>query len=88
MARRFNVNGCEKHLCPVQLSRGRETELREEVVSLRQEKKELQYNMCVLEEDNQILREEIQNLRGKTLRPQSYVVIIFVRFQIQHGSFI
>ncbi|KAA8591156.1 hypothetical protein FQN60_002099, partial [Etheostoma spectabile] len=55
----------------VELSRGREAELREEVVSLRQEKKELLYNICVLKEDNYILREEIQNLRGKTFSPQN-----------------
>ncbi|XP_068588909.1 TRAF3-interacting JNK-activating modulator isoform X2 [Cebidichthys violaceus] len=47
----------------VELSRTREAELREEVVSLRQEKKELQYNIGLLEEDYQILREEIQHLR-------------------------
>ncbi|XP_054465213.1 coiled-coil domain-containing protein 157 isoform X2 [Anoplopoma fimbria] len=47
----------------VELSRSREAELREELVSLQQEKKELNYNMSLLEEDNQILREEIQNLR-------------------------
>lgn len=56
-------------MCPVQLSRAREAELREEVVSLRQEKKELLYNIQLLEEDNHTLREEIQQLRGKTLRP-------------------
>ncbi len=53
-------------MCPVQLSRAREAELREEEVSLRQENKELQYNICLLEEDNQMLREEILHLRGKT----------------------
>lgn len=66
-ARSVSVNGCEKHMCPVQLSRAREAEQREEVASLKQEKNELQYNICLLEEDNQALREEIQNLRGKTL---------------------
>ncbi|XP_029292244.1 TRAF3-interacting JNK-activating modulator isoform X2 [Cottoperca gobio] len=47
----------------VELSRGREAGLQEEVVSLSQEKKELQYNFCLLEEDSQILRDEIQLLR-------------------------
>ncbi len=75
MVRSFDVNGCEKHVCPVQLSRAREAELRDEGVSLRQEKKELQYNICLLKEDNNILREEIQQLRGKTLRPQSHVFL-------------
>jgi len=60
--------------------------MREEVVSLRQEKKALQYNMCLLEEDNQILREEIQHLRGKILRcffrVQGNMVIFFKQFSI------
>ncbi|XP_068996669.1 TRAF3-interacting JNK-activating modulator-like [Embiotoca jacksoni] len=43
----------------VELSRAREDELREEVMSLKQEK---QYNICLLEEENQTLREEIQHL--------------------------
>lgn len=51
-----------------QLSRAREHELREEVLSLRQEKQDLQYNICLVEEDNQNLREEIQHLRGKTFQ--------------------
>lgn len=63
-------------MCPVQLSRAREAELRDEVLSLRQEKKELQYNIGLLEEDNQMLREEIQHLRGKTLGPLSHVLPI------------
>lgn len=49
-----------------QLCRARERELRDEMLSLRQEKQDLQYNICLLEEDNQTLREEIQQLRGKT----------------------
>ena len=70
--RGLNVNDFEmtgkknKNLCLVQLCRAREVELQEEVASLRQEKQELQYNICLLEKDNQTLREEIQNLRGKT----------------------
>lgn len=62
-------------MCPVQLSRAREAELRDEVLSLRQEKKELQYNIGLLEEDNQTLREEIQQLRGKTLSPLTHVFL-------------
>ncbi|XP_034445415.1 TRAF3-interacting JNK-activating modulator [Hippoglossus hippoglossus] len=46
----------------VELSGAREAKLKEEVVSLRRENKDLQYNICRLEEDNHILREEIQNL--------------------------
>lgn len=72
-------------VCPVQLSRSREAELRDEVVSLRQEKKELQYNMCLLEEDNQGLREEIQHLRGKTLLYR-VLSVTFKILQRQHGS--
>lgn len=53
-------------MCSVQLSRARETELKGEVESLRQQRQELQYNIHLLEEDNQTLREEIQQLRGKT----------------------
>lgn len=59
-------------MCPAQLSRAAEAELREEVVSLTQEKRELQYNICLLEEDSQMLREEIQHLRGKTLGPERH----------------
>ncbi|TKS77494.1 TRAF3-interacting JNK-activating modulator [Collichthys lucidus] len=51
----------------VELSRAREAELRQEALSLTQEKRELQYNIYLLKEDNQMLREEIQHLRGKTL---------------------
>lgn len=49
----------------MQLSRAREAELREEVVLLQQEKKELQYNIRLLEQDNEILREEIEQLSGE-----------------------
>lgn len=62
-------------MCPVQLSRARETELEGEVESLRQQRQELQYNIHLLEEDNQTLREEIQQLRGKTPRPLSHVLL-------------
>ncbi|KAM7412070.1 hypothetical protein PAMA_021844 [Pampus argenteus] len=48
----------------IEMSRAREAELREEVVSLRQERNELQYNMCQVEEDNQVLREKIQQFRN------------------------
>ncbi|KAM7404598.1 hypothetical protein PAMP_011933 [Pampus punctatissimus] len=47
----------------IEMSRAREAELREEVASLRQEKNELQYNICLVEEDNQVLREKIQQFR-------------------------
>ncbi|KAK7878558.1 hypothetical protein WMY93_030394 [Mugilogobius chulae] len=47
----------------VELSRVRETELKEELASLKQHSQELQYNICLLEEDNDVLREEIQNIR-------------------------
>uniref|UniRef100_A0A3Q3MZ89 TRAF3-interacting JNK-activating modulator-like n=1 Tax=Labrus bergylta TaxID=56723 RepID=A0A3Q3MZ89_9LABR len=49
----------------LELFRAREAELMEEVVSLRQEMKEQQYNISLLEDDNQMLREEIQHIRGK-----------------------
>lgn len=62
-------------MCPVQLSRARETELEGEVESLRQQRQELQYNIHLLEEDNQMLREEILQLRGKTPRPLSHVLL-------------
>lgn len=54
-------------MCCVQLYMSRETELKKEVVLLRQEKQELQYNICLLEEDNQTLRDEAQHLRGKMI---------------------
>ncbi|KAJ0064170.1 hypothetical protein NL108_001480 [Boleophthalmus pectinirostris] len=47
----------------LELSRVREEELKEELVSLKQQNQELQYNTCLLEEDNNALREEIQHLR-------------------------
>lgn len=65
--------------CLVQMSRTREAELKEEVESLRQETKELQYNICLLEEDNQTCREHIQHLQGKTLRLSvAFVAFIWV----------
>lgn len=59
-----------------QLCRARERELRDEMLSLRQEKQDLQYNICLLEEDNQTLREEIQQLRGKTSRLVFFRIIV------------
>ncbi|XP_070766540.1 TRAF3-interacting JNK-activating modulator [Enoplosus armatus] len=58
----------------VELSRAREAERREEVVSLRQEMKEQQYNICLLEEDNQMLREEIQHLRDGSNESQDFLM--------------
>ncbi|XP_042347404.1 TRAF3-interacting JNK-activating modulator isoform X2 [Plectropomus leopardus] len=58
----------------VELSKAREAELRDEVVSMRQEKQELQYNICLLEEDNQILREEIQHLRDGSNESQDFMM--------------
>lgn len=52
----------------VKISRSREAELEEEVALLQQEKQELQYNICLLEVDNQTLRDEIQRPRGETGR--------------------
>lgn len=46
-----------------ELSRVREEELTEELVSLKQHNQELQYNIRVLEENNDVLQEEIQQLR-------------------------
>lgn len=62
-------------MCLVQLSRAREAELKEEVELFKQETKELQYNICLLEEDNQTCREQIQHLQGKTLRPLTDVSV-------------
>ncbi|XP_033825453.1 TRAF3-interacting JNK-activating modulator [Periophthalmus magnuspinnatus] len=45
----------------LELSQVREAELREELVSLKTQNQELQYSICLLEENNDILREEIQN---------------------------
>ncbi|XP_056129762.1 TRAF3-interacting JNK-activating modulator [Lampris incognitus] len=58
----------------LQLSRGREAELTEIVESLHQEKKELLYNISVLEEDNQMLRDEIQSLRDDSAERRDSVV--------------
>ncbi|XP_026189048.1 TRAF3-interacting JNK-activating modulator [Mastacembelus armatus] len=77
----------------VKLSRAREAEHREEVVSLRQEKKELQYNISLLEENNQILREEIQQLRDGSNESQAFMVQDFLtsagaqpRLQVRRDS--
>ncbi|XP_037335354.2 TRAF3-interacting JNK-activating modulator isoform X1 [Pungitius pungitius] len=58
----------------VQLFRTREAELEEEVVSLQQEKKELQYNIGLLKEDHQILREEIEHQRDDGSESQGFVL--------------
>lgn len=52
----------------VKISRNREAELGEEVALLEQEKQELQYNISLLEVDNQALRDELQRLRGETAK--------------------
>lgn len=52
----------------VQMFRSRETELREEVAWLEQEKQELQHNISLLELDNQALRDEVQQFKGETAR--------------------
>nr|XP_046253199.1 TRAF3-interacting JNK-activating modulator [Scatophagus argus]XP_046253200.1 TRAF3-interacting JNK-activating modulator [Scatophagus argus] len=59
----------------VELSRAREAELTEKVVSLNQDKGELQYNICLLEEDNQMLREEIHHLRDGSHESQDFVML-------------
>lgn len=58
----------------VELSRAGEAELREEVVSLTQEKRELQCNICLLEENNQMLREEIQHLRDGSNESEDFIL--------------
>ncbi|XP_073326077.1 uncharacterized protein traf3ip3 [Pagrus major] len=58
----------------VESSRAREAELREEVVSLTQERRELQYNTCLLKEDNQMLREEIQHLRDGSNESEDFIL--------------
>lgn len=52
----------------VQMFRSRETELREEVAWLEQEKQELQHNISLLELDNQALRDEVQQFKGEAAR--------------------
>lgn len=52
----------------VKISRSREAELGDEVALLEQEKQELQYNISLLEVDNQTLRDELQQLRGETAK--------------------
>ncbi|XP_072306218.1 TRAF3-interacting JNK-activating modulator [Eucyclogobius newberryi] len=47
----------------LELSRIREAALRKELVSLKQHSQELQYNICLLQEDHDALREEMQNIR-------------------------
>ncbi|KAM8862383.1 TRAF3-interacting JNK-activating modulator isoform 2-T3 [Spinachia spinachia] len=58
----------------VELSRTREAEMAEEVVSLRREKKELQYDICLLKEDYQILREEIEHQRDDGSESRGFVM--------------
>ncbi|XP_076027331.1 uncharacterized protein traf3ip3 [Genypterus blacodes] len=54
-------------------SKAREAELREDVVSLKGEKKELEFNMYLLEEDNLSLREEGQQLRDGSTEMQDFM---------------
>ncbi|XP_040049322.2 uncharacterized protein traf3ip3 [Gasterosteus aculeatus] len=58
----------------VERIRTREAELEEEVVSLQREKKELQYNICLLKEDYEILTEEIQHQKDDGNESQGFVV--------------
>ncbi|KAK5863453.1 hypothetical protein PBY51_000482 [Eleginops maclovinus] len=58
----------------MELSRGRESILREEVVSLRQENQDLQYNICLLEDDKKSLREEIQYFRDVSDKSQDLMM--------------
>lgn len=93
----LSINSRENHTSPVQISRARETELNEEVMSLRQERKELQYSICQLEEDNNVLREEIQHLRGQFFSVQSLwrslwshcqPLSLYSKYQLKYGSYI
>lgn len=59
-----------------QVFRSRETELREEVAWLQQEKQELQHSVSLLEVDNQALRDQIQQLRGETARAPLEPVVL------------
>lgn len=54
----------------VQMFRRRETEQREDVAWLQQERLEMQHSISLLELDNQALRDEIQQLRGETARAE------------------
>lgn len=67
-------SGCILSL--VQMSRSREAELGEEVAFLEQEKQELQYNISLLEVDNQTLRDEMQQLRGETATTMSVSICL------------
>ncbi|XP_034551908.1 TRAF3-interacting JNK-activating modulator [Notolabrus celidotus] len=58
----------------LELSRAREAELRDVVVSFQQEKKELQYNISLLEEDNQMFREEVQQLTDGSDEIQDFLM--------------
>lgn len=48
--------------------RSNETELREEVAWLQQERQEVQHSISLLELDNQALKDRLQQLRGETAR--------------------
>ncbi|KAM3618797.1 uncharacterized protein V6R79_025066 [Siganus canaliculatus] len=56
------------------LCRTREAELKEAVLALIQEKKELQFNVDLLEEDNHILREELQLLRDGSNEREDFMM--------------
>uniref|UniRef100_A0A8C6WQG4 TRAF3 interacting protein 3 n=1 Tax=Neogobius melanostomus TaxID=47308 RepID=A0A8C6WQG4_9GOBI len=64
----------QRLLDQLELSRVREGELSEELVSLKQHNQELRYNICLLEEDNDVLREEIQQLRDGTGETEELLV--------------
>lgn len=54
--------------------------------SLRQQWQELQYNVLLLEEDNQVLREEIQQLRGEPARLRLLADVWFFWFPCATSS--
>ncbi|XP_041655551.1 TRAF3-interacting JNK-activating modulator isoform X2 [Cheilinus undulatus] len=62
-------------LSQLELSRSREAELMEEVVSLIQEKTELRHNISLLEGDNQMFREEIQHLEDDSDEAQDFLML-------------
>ncbi|XP_034028123.1 TRAF3-interacting JNK-activating modulator isoform X2 [Thalassophryne amazonica] len=58
----------------MEMTQARGAELREALSSLKQEKKALQYTIFLLEEDNQILRDQIQNFRDGSKESEDFVV--------------
>ncbi|XP_041860232.1 TRAF3-interacting JNK-activating modulator [Melanotaenia boesemani] len=72
-----HINNEQLH-SQVELLKSTEVELMEEVASLRQEKQDFLYNISLLEENNQTLREEIQHLQDGNNGSQDYLMPRFL----------